>query len=326
MAMAFPSLKTKEKGNHILLAQWLLVLYIIVFTRVLTIKPQIFLPFIPFLDNFKKFPFFGEIVLIIFVISIACVILDIYSDVFISILGIGIIFLILSDRTRFSNNLSYTAFMMILCGISHKVKDSGVFRIQIALLYLGAGVNKLLDPDWLNGYYFENFALNIFHIPFYEDLADILPKLLLSKLFSIFTIILELSFGILFLCNIRIIETILIGYLFHGMMLIATKGLLSILFFYLMGVSYLLSVNYPKEAIIVNYSESVQSLIRVFQRMDLDKSFLWKKQNQKKLNLIVSNKVYTDMSAWIRLFVYHKYLHFSGLLLFVILRIIVFIF
>ena len=319
------TLKSAKKPQAFLrLGQILLVLYILVFHLILEAKPQVFLPLIPFFDHLQGVNFIGELLYIIFIISVLCVVINYRAQFFIGLLGFGILLMILADRTRFANSLTYSACLMILCGV-YQEKFHWAFRVQISLLYFGAGLNKVLDPDWLSGLYFENFALEIFHIPFYENLAGLFPDLFVSMTLSWMTIVLELSFAMVFLFKIRIYEMMCVAYLFHGIMLILTQGKLSVLFFYLMGISFLLSIDYPKNTILVNYSKKIHPLIKILKTIDQDYSFKWFEHDSTTLRLTINNKPYKGIFAWIRLLFMHKYLHFLGLLLFTLLKLITFI-
>ena len=257
--MELSQIKIKNYLSYLRLGQLLLVVYVLLFHPILDAKPQIFLPFIPFLDHFRSFDLLENLLYITFVISILCVLLNFHSQFFIALLGFGILLVVFADRTKFSNSLCYTASLMILSGL-YQNKIHWIFRIQIGLLYFGAGLNKLLDSDWLNGQYFENFALHIFHIPLYKNLATLLPTMYLSKVLSWAIIAFELLFAMAFLFKIKILEAVFIAYLFHGSLLLMTKGQLSVLFFYLMGTSFLLSIEYPKEIIKVNYPKKFNYL------------------------------------------------------------------
>ena len=322
--MEIPLTIQKKTPDFLRLGQILLVLYILIFHPILTIQPQIFLPLIPVFDHLYGVDFIERLLHIILIISVLCVVINYQSRFFIGLLGFGIILVILADRTRFANSLTYSACLMILCALYQK-KFHWIFRVQISLLYFGAGLNKILDPDWLNGQYFENFALEIFHIPFYENLARLFPDLFLSIICSWMTIFFELFFAMVFLFKISIYEVICIAYLFHGIMLVLTQGKLSVLFFYLMGISFLLSIEYPKDTIKVNYTRKILPLVSIFKTIDWDYSFKWSEDNLKTLSLSIQNKRYKGISAWIRLLLLHKYLHFWGLLLFALLRLIIFI-
>lgn len=321
--MEISSIKIENNPVFLRLGQLLLVFYILAIYQLPVVKLQIFLPFIPYFDHFRVYPFLGNLLYMILVISALFVILNYQSRFFITILGFGIFVMILADRTKFSNSLCFTSFLMILCGL-YQEKIHWIFRVQIALLYFGAGLNKFLDPDWLNGQYFENFATQIFHVPFYKKLSGLLPDLLLSKILGWMTIAFELSFAMLFLCRIKLFETIFVAYIFHGIMLFMTSGKLSVLFFYLMGTSFLLLIEYPKNTIEVIYSKEIQFLFGIFKTMDWDYSFKWSECNSTTLNLTIHNKTYKGVSAWIRLIFLHKYLHFFGLVLFAVFRLVYF--
>lgn len=223
---------------HLLLGFKALLLYILFSYKWLLVSSESF-PFLPFLAVLDVIPsFFYTALIFILFTAIFLSFLKIRSYRFFSLLsGSIVLFLILSSKLFFSNSLTLVACLLILIGLCRK--NDYLFRIQIALLYIGASTNKMIDPDWWNGNYFDFFLRDIFDVNLYQTW---IPKnsLTLAKWLGIATIFSEFILGMAVLIPKITRITITLGLIFHISMLAVTSGQLSIIFFYIMCAAFLL--------------------------------------------------------------------------------------
>jgi hypothetical protein len=200
-----------------------------------TISPP-FLPFIASIDSLRDFPSLFKFLDWVYWISMVMVFVGIRFRAFSLIIGCLLFSSILASKLQFSNSLLYAGCFFFLIGL-YKPGLEWIFKVQIALLYLGAGLNKLLDPDWISGQYFDFFITQLYPNQLILYFSSEVPGLLFAKIASFFTIITELTLGIWALIGKR---RLLLGYLIHGfhlLMLIVTSGTLSYIFYFLMAVS-----------------------------------------------------------------------------------------
>ncbi len=216
-----------------------LLLYVF-FVHYGMVKPGAYdLPFLPFMGILNAIPSFvyqlASIALLAAVL-VPFVVKDFYREsAFIA--GIIILFFIFSSKPIFSNSLTFTACLLVLIGLYRGT--SYLFRIQISILFLGAGLNKLFTSDWWNGRYIDHFMRDIYNVGLYHSYVPE-EMLTIAVLIGISVIFTELLLALFVLIPRYTRLTIYLGLLFFGGMLLVTKGTLSLRFFYLMSVAFLL--------------------------------------------------------------------------------------
>jgi hypothetical protein len=137
------------------------------------------------------------------------------------------------------------------------------FRLQIALLYLGAGSNKLIDVDWLSGQYFENFIVNVYPNSLNQTLANWVGERLFGQLLSYTVIVFELMLGLWALSGKKQVQFVFCIICFHFSILVFTYGKLSFIYMYLMAFTSLLVLPIhlqPKE--VFNYIKEKIPFVR----------------------------------------------------------------
>ncbi len=203
-----------------------------------------YLPFISWLDNIPSIvisiPLTG-----VLIFSPLAILVQYRPRLFSLLIGLSILFIVLSSRPLYSTNLLFQACLFLLIGLYRG--DDRPFRWQLVILYVAAGLNKALLADWWNGKYMANFA-----VEFGSDLNLLLKLTLenewLAKLLGWATIFTELIVLPALLLRRRTIKlAIVIGGLLHIGMLVLTFGKLSILYLYLVSAAYLLLYRLPKK-------------------------------------------------------------------------------
>lgn len=282
-----------------------LLIFYLLFIRGLKILPGPFLPFLPFPDISPPYPLFPIFLNMIYWISIAGILINFQPKRFSLVLGLELIFVILSNRILYSTSLLFTACIFFLIGL-YSNGNSWIFRAQIALLYLGAGINKLLNPDWITGQFFDNFSREIFEVKTYQFIAPLFSDLLIAKLMGFSVIITELLLGILILFSKkRIFSIVVLIHLFHLFILLFTNGDLSISFFFIMAVNSLLCLPWKKRSLEIAFNEN-NPVLKFLRKTDFDSYFIWKKTNNFTLETTSSSGIETGPRAFLRILFYHK--------------------
>jgi hypothetical protein len=189
--------------------------------------PDVYLPFVPWLDHLRsqghwfqwslRCLYCGAAVLLLLnqLPRACCVLLG----------GATWLWVLASRPAYFTNHLCLASFLLLI-GLYDRRWGSRLLRYQLALVYLGPGLNKLLDPDWQSGRMFEHY-LHLLAVgkttPFFPSwpaqmllrLDSILPPLLLARTFSWATIVIELTLAV---ACVRMMPRLVLwgGVGFHG--------------------------------------------------------------------------------------------------------------
>lgn len=165
------------------------------------------------------------------------------------VMGGALVLATLGSRPTFASSRLYPGCMLFLAGLSDRgtgpLGGGGAVRLQVTLLYFGAGLNKLLDPDWLDGRYFEAWMDGPHGSPAYGRMAALLPPLWLSTLMGWLTIAVELVMTVAFLRPALWAVGIACGVAFHGaafLVLHETFGA----FLYAVLLSFLVFLPWPE--------------------------------------------------------------------------------
>ncbi|MEP2023206.1 MAG: hypothetical protein ABJH98_09265 [Reichenbachiella sp.] len=217
-----------------------LVLYVLVFSNGLWRKTIFELPFAPFIGVIDFVPSWIYVYMLLptFLVSALLVLLGKYVSISLTTFGLILFFLIMSSINVFSNSLTFTCLVIILSGLS--LKSSYIINIQVSFLYIGAFINKALDVDWWNGRFFDTLATLRHPMPLFEFSSQYFNGLIVAQVFSISSMFIELTLGVLFLMRKKI--AFALGLMFHLGMLILTNGKLSVLFMFIMSATYLIMI------------------------------------------------------------------------------------
>ena len=113
--------------------------------------PGVFLPFVPWLDAVPSWPLQAALLAAGIAACIA-ILFDVTARRACFVLAGTILVSTLASRAYFSNNRLFTAAILVVLGLSEDDRRARVLvSLQMALLYFGAGLDKLLDADWRSG-------------------------------------------------------------------------------------------------------------------------------------------------------------------------------
>ncbi len=223
---------------HHLLAAKLLALYLAA-TGQIGLLPERFLPFWAPLDRIGHPEALRLLCQIVMAAAIAGLFVNRAVRLNSFLIGSVLLFSTLASRVYFQNNIVLFGCLLFLIGLQDADRNVWMPRLQVVLVYLGAGLNKLFDADWRNGQYFEFWTHDILRQEAYARAAAALPPLFLSRAVSWATIAVELGLAAAFAVPRTRPAAITAGIAFHAAMLVFTGGLVSVPFFCGMLAAYL---------------------------------------------------------------------------------------
>jgi hypothetical protein len=144
----------------------------------------------------------------------------------------------------FENNRTYVGCLWLLAGLQVTDKAPWPLRLQVVILYFGAGLNKLLDPDWRSGQFFENMIAVFGRLQSYGRFSSLLPHLWLSRSLGWTVITVEFVVAGGFLCPPLWGPTAWIGIAYHTALMV-TAGKTFGMFYFATLSSFLVFVRWP---------------------------------------------------------------------------------
>jgi hypothetical protein len=239
------------------------------------ILPDPWLPFVPFLDRFPPV-LFQKTLQTLFLVSALAIVFNRRIRLFSLIIGSTMLVAVVSSKAYYGNNKTFCGLMFLLAGL-YKPGVPNFFRWQLAITYFGAGLNKLLDPDWQSGIFFENWAVNRLHQPLYMALNSRLPSLVLARFMCWTTVVTELAIVPCLLTRQLNKVAVFCNVVFQASLCLF-EGTTFTLFFYSMTACSLALVKWPDQPAPVFYDPSrrVSHVARrFFTAWDLDETFHW---------------------------------------------------
>lgn len=214
---------------------WLLAAKLLAFAlfpgrRFLPLDPP-FLPFFSWLDA----PFFASwlapATAAAFYAAFACLMFNRLVQPACIVIATCLFVHIAGHRLDYANNAMFVGVFLLLVGLYSARTGLWPLRLQLALVYFGASLNKALDPDWWNGQFFDTLMIEALHLRWYEAAANMLPAHVLDTTMGALTIGVEAAIvmGVLWRDG-RTGVVLMLG--FQVAMLVLTLGQLSTLFLY----------------------------------------------------------------------------------------------
>ena len=243
-------------------------------------QSQIQTPFLPFLDIFDSLPpaIFQYTLKIALGIGALGLLFTRKTRTFATLTGITILLAVLSSRAYYGNNKTFAGLLLLLSALSSQTGPPRLIQWQLALVYFGAGLNKILDPDWQSGQFFHHWATDRLGNPVYIWLSAQLPPLVAGKLFCWTTIAAELAVAVLTLIP-RFHPAVIWGSgLFQSSLLLFTGDPFN-LFFYSMQASLFAFARWPEKQITVIWDGSCgfcRVTKNLLQKLDFDPLFHWR--------------------------------------------------
>jgi hypothetical protein len=267
-------------------------------TNHVRLLPDPWLSFIPPIDALPPL-LFQRTLQTVFVVSALAIVFNRRIRLASLILGATMLLAIVSSKAYYGNNKTFCGLMLLLTGL-YKPGGYPFLRWQLAVTYFGAGLNKLLDPDWHSGVFFENWSVHRLHQPWYIALNSMLPAMFLARFMCWTTIATELGIVPCILIPRLYYWAIIFNSLFQASLLLFT-GTTFTLFFYGMTAASLAFVEWPAEPLLVTYDRT-RRFPNVAKRFlswwDVDKRFVWTPCEAKcPLSLVMGDKIYSGFRA-----------------------------
>jgi len=155
-----------------------------------------------------------------------------------SALGAGVVLLwaIFASRLDYSNSRLFFGVFLILLGLQDgSAGMKWALRAQLVLVYGGAALNKLLDPDWRDGSALAYYCGKILDLDHWHMITQVVPVFV----FGWVVIAAEALLAIGFSRRRWVSRAIWLGLAFHIGMLVFTMGRLSWIFLYAMATAYI---------------------------------------------------------------------------------------
>ncbi len=265
-------------------------------TNHVRILPDPWLSFIPPIDAIPPL-LFKHTLQTVFILSALAIVFNRRIRIASVVLGATMLLAVVSSKAYYGNNKTFCGLMLFLAGL-YKPGGYPFLRWQLALTYFGAGLNKLLDADWHSGVFFENWAVNRLHQPWYIALDALLPAMFLAKFMCWSTIVTELGVIPCILIPSLYEWAIILNVLFQASLLLFT-GTTFTVFFYGMTAASLAFVEWPTEPVAVMYDAnraSANAAKRFFSGWDFDRRLSWVPA-QGALHVSLGSKVYSGFGA-----------------------------
>jgi hypothetical protein len=179
---------------------------------------------------------------------------------------------ILSSQPYYHNNLLYIGLFFVIAGLHDERLGSLLFRAQLAVIYLGAGLNKLLDPDWRTGAFVQDW-LRPDHYEtgyIYTHFASLLPGTMLSALLSWIAILTEFVLIPLLLVPRFVPLAIFVGVSYHTGLVLITGGNTFGMFWYALVATYIALLQWPVR-LVVNYETQDKLQLELDMGMRIDR-------------------------------------------------------
>jgi predicted DCC family thiol-disulfide oxidoreductase YuxK len=317
--------------NLLLMAK--LIALTLLLTNHVRLLPDPFLPFIPGLDRLPG-PTFRLVLQTVFVGSAVALLFNRAVRASSLVLGLTILLAVGSSKAYYGNNKFFCGAMLLLAGLHVPGRSPWLLRLQLVIVYLGAGLNKLLDPDWQSGLFFHHWAGERLQHSLYLTLAPSLPPLALAKFFCWTTIAAELGIALALVIPRWYGIGIWGNILFQSALMFFT-GTTFTMFFYAMTAASLAFVDWPipKPAVIWDGDCAFCALTKKWwERLDPERFLEWipfqdpasqrfgipVQALEQRLHFIAGDRSYAGFAAFKMMTLYNPIFYFATAVLMVL--------
>ena len=213
------------------------------------ILPDPFLPFVDGLDRLVEPQVFRGGLQTAVVVSALALLFNRAVRASALVLGGCLLLAVVSSKAYYGNNKTFVGLALVLAGLSDFDRPAYLLRWQLSLVYFGAALNKLLDPDWRSGLFFQHWAGERLRQPLYIAAAGLLPPLVAGKIMCWGTILAE-AFAALGLLVPRLVPWALWAHVLFHVALLEFTGQTFTLFFYGMQAATLAFVALPERLVV----------------------------------------------------------------------------
>jgi predicted DCC family thiol-disulfide oxidoreductase YuxK len=316
---------TEYPVNVLLTAK--LIAFSLLITNHVRLLPDPFLPFVPGLDQIAPPAVFQRVLQVVFFLAALALMFNRRPRIASLVLGGSILLAVVSSKAYYGNNKTFAGLILFLTGLYEPGGPPWVLRAQFALVYFGAGLNKLLDPDWRSGLFMDHWAGVRLKNSVYLAARAWLPPMLLAQAMCWGTIVAELGASAAFLVRRWYPAGILVSLLFQSSLLLFTGDTFS-MFFYGMQAALLIFVDWPTSPWLVIYDGDCgfcNRCKRWFERLDLEGLLDWRPFQSgagkafgisdaaasEQVYLVAGKKVYSGFRAIRRMLLFNPLTYFA---------------
>lgn len=269
-----------------------------------------FLPFIGFLNDLAAPGTYQHTLQAIWLIAAASLLLNQLVRPSCLVLGGTLLLAQLSSQPYRTNNLTFTALLLLMIGLSDRDTAKLLIRAQLVVLYFWAGTNKLLDANWRSGAFFESWVGIHAYAPAYRHLADLLPSMVLSTIASWAVILTELFISVTFAIRKLVPVGILLVIAYHSSLFLVTGATFTMFWFSLTAACVAL-VDWPAVAPTVKFSGVGHNarILRLLRGLDFGHAFTWEQSSGSELELISGEQRFSGRDALSRVLLFHPTLY-----------------
>lgn len=260
-----------------------------------------FIPFIPALDGFNAYPnVFAYSLRSLYVLSAFALMFNIRVRTASILLGLIVIINILASKPLFFNHTFICGCALFLAGLTNNEQPPYLLIYQMSIVYLGASINKFLEPDWWSGAFMDNWLGNARTNITYLSIAKLLPDMVFAKFLSYIAMFTEFAIAIMILFKRTRNLTVWFIIVFHTLLFTMTSTRFGH-FIESLAIVLLAFLNVPKQQLIIHYkSSSVVFLKTIFSFLDRDKKQQWipiKTNSSNWLEVKIRDKKLTNHNA-----------------------------
>ncbi len=212
------------------------------------------------------------------------------------LIGLALLLRVFGNMSAFANSRLYGACFLLLIGVYELRWGIWLLRWQVLLLYFGAGLNKLLDPDWLSGVYFESWMHDKLQHETYVWASAMFPPMLLSRFLGNLCIVLELGIFVAFLRTQWYRYAIWLVVFFHGAALLLTDEDFGS-FFSTILISMLVFAEWPDRVEVITGTDRAKPVIQLLKRLDFTNMYSWTSSGNVGLRVRTNNRESTGFRA-----------------------------
>ena len=236
--------------------------------------PDVFAPMFRWMEVFPE-PWFRYALTGAFLVA-ACGLLS-NRAVRVNCVIIGSVFLLatLSSKVYYRNAKLFVGLLMVLTGLQQPGKAPWLIWWQLAVLYFGAGLNKLLEVDWRNGVYFNYYLGELCRSELYWRAKEKLPDMWLPWAMGWSVILMEIGGAVLFLFRgLRPAAVWVVAWVHVGAAILVANDYG--VFLAVILASYLSCMAWPDSVRVVSPARGVLGWARyVFRWLDFDRAISW---------------------------------------------------
>jgi len=216
----------------------------------IAILPEPFLPFIPVLDQLVEPAVFRRTVQIVATAAALALLCNRWVRASAMVFGACFLLAVLSSRAYYGNNKTFTGLLLVLAALSDFDRPAYLLRWQLSLTYFGAALNKLLEPDWQSGLFFDFWGAAKIRDPLFVAARAWLPPLMAGKLMCWGTIVAEFAVALGLFVPMLVPLALWLNALFQVGLVQFTGGTFT-LFFYAMQAVALAFIVWPRRVTVI---------------------------------------------------------------------------